>query len=420
MKPDNELTEEELEAKYSMAFEALSREQQEDRLRSKAYWEEQRRQGNVQSWEMHRRLNLLEGYEPRRPEEQASTRPRARARTSARARRAATGCLYGLAYGDALGAPTEFLPVEQIIERFGPDGPRELSGNPARVTDDTQMSLAVAHALRDTNDWHDPAAVEAALRRHFVRWRTSPDNNRSPGSACMQACRALAEDGPWQQATTHGSKGCGANMRVAPVGLLPGSETEVRAGIAQLQAGLTHGHPTALATGELTALAIAELADGTPPAALPAMLREHCRSERERYRHEWLGELWRYENASDPISFIAAGWDECHIALDRVDTALRNPAPHTDPCLATGQGWIAEEALATALHCYLLFPEQPVAVLARAATTAGDSDSIACIAGAMAGAAGGNSIWPAKWAHRIEYTDQLADLGAWLDQQISD
>ena len=62
----------------------------------------------------------------------------------------------------------------------------------------------------------------------------------------------------------------------------------------------------------------------------------------------------------------------------------------------------------------LYFADDPVGALARAATTSGDSDSIACLAGALLGAAYGMEAWPVSWASRIEYGDQLADLGrAW-------
>ena len=37
------------------------------------------------------------------------------------------GCLLAGAIGDALGAPVEFEPLEEIVERFGPHGPAELS-----------------------------------------------------------------------------------------------------------------------------------------------------------------------------------------------------------------------------------------------------------------------------------------------------
>ena len=57
------------------------------------------------------------------------------------------GCVLGLAIGDALGYPTEFLSLPEIQKRYGPNGIQELSGNPALHSDDTQTSMAVARAL---------------------------------------------------------------------------------------------------------------------------------------------------------------------------------------------------------------------------------------------------------------------------------
>jgi ADP-ribosylglycohydrolase len=52
------------------------------------------------------------------------------------------GCLFGMALGDALGAETEFLTMDGISSRFSSHGPQAPTGNPARVTDDTQMALS--------------------------------------------------------------------------------------------------------------------------------------------------------------------------------------------------------------------------------------------------------------------------------------
>lgn len=113
-----------------------------------------------------------------------------------------------------------------------------------------------------------------------------------------------------------------------------------------------------------------------------------------------------------PEEFIARGWDECLGVLDRLDAAVAAGDRRGDPCLATGAGWIAEEALATGLLCFLLFADDPVAAVRRAATTSGDSDSIACLAGAFAGAAWGLDAWPEDWRRRIEYRDDLDRLAA--------
>lgn len=322
----------------------------------------------------------------------------------------ATGSLFGLAYGDAMGAPTEFLSVDEIVLRYGPDGPRELVGDPALVTDDTQMTLAVARAMPAKGPL-DPGALETALREQFVEWLDSPENNRAPGMTCLRACERLASGMAWRKATGETSKGCGANMRVAPMGLMPGLGEVERAASAQFQAALTHGHPTALAASELTAFAIHWLRNGMRPADLPEALGERCREQRTVYHGDWLEDLWVRPGVDNPIDFIARGWDECLAAVDALKAALVTPDRATDPCLRTGEGWIAEEALATAVHCFLLFPDEPVSMLARAATTAGDSDSIAGLAGAFAGAAHGFGCWPAEWAHRIEHADELARFG---------
>jgi ADP-ribosylglycohydrolase len=324
------------------------------------------------------------------------------------------GSLYGLAYGDALGKPTEFQNYAEIVARYGPAGPQKLTGNPALVTDDTQMALAVGEAILAAPAF-TAAALEPEWRRTFLAWAASPDNNRAPGMTCLRACAALSDGRPWQQATQLESKGCGANMRVTPVGLVPGLTDQQRAGAAQLQAALTHGHPTGLAASELTAFAVRWLCGGLAPGDLLPALRERCDSQRKVYREDWLGDLWQRPGGTSPTEFIALGWDETADALDRVAAALAAGNFAGDPCLVTGAGWIAEEALATALYCYLISPNEPVAVLGRGAASSGDSDSIACLAGAFAGAALGMAAWPSGWAEQIEYTGRLTRLAAAWD-----
>ncbi|KPI22761.1 ADP-ribosylation/Crystallin J1 [Actinobacteria bacterium OK074] len=337
--------------------------------------------------------------------------------TSPLAKHAATGSLLGLALGDALGRPTEFSDVASIVAGFGPWRGMELP-KPALVTDDTQMTLALGRGLRAAmgRGLLTPLGMHRPVREEFVGWHASPENNRAPGRTCMVACDLLkAEERPWQEASQTASKGCGANMRVAPVGLLSGLSDEQRAGAAQLQAALTHGHPTALAASDLTAQAVRLLAHGTAPNALVARLRSYATENRSRYHERWLGNLWTYAGDASPQGYIARGWDECLAILDRLEDAVRTVSPEDDPCLATGEGWIAEEALATGLLCFLLFPEDPVTALRRAACTSGDSDSIACLTGAFAGAHLGADAWPRDWADRIEYSGELQTLGALWD-----
>ncbi|MHB8624870.1 MAG: ADP-ribosylglycohydrolase family protein [Aggregatilineales bacterium] len=329
------------------------------------------------------------------------------------------GCLFGMALGDSLGADTEFLSVDKIIKRFPPRGPQTLTGNPALVTDDTQMALAVGRALHKVKRPYTRASLFVPLRDEFVAWYNSPDNNRAPGTTCMSACENLDSGLPWYDSTLVSSKGCGANMRVAPVGVLPpdkdGLTESTRAAIAQFQAALTHGHPTALAAADLTSAAIADLMRGGDPGELLGRLRAYALSQRTVWHDDWLDPLLtriptRFGGSAQ--AFIAYGWDECLAILARLDVALVTPDRESDPCLATGLGWVAEEAFGTGLLCFLLYPDDPVAAIRRAVVTAGDSDSIACLTGAFAGACHGLDAWPADWIERIEYREDLAVLSA--------
>lgn len=321
--------------------------------------------------------------------------------------------LFGSAFGDALAAPVEFKTVEEILRIHPPYGPMVLSGDPARVTDDTQMMLAVGKAMLDAGASFE--GVDEKLRARFIQWYHDPENNRAPGNTCLRACEGLEREEVWWQATIKGSKGCGANMRVQPVGLLGGSYADEEvAGLAQLQAALTHGHPTALAASDLTAMALRYLMRGCAAVELVPRLIAYGRSQRHVYHEAWLGAYWSSTHDLSPESLMERGWDECLIALKRVEDALESPTPEVDPCIRTGDGWIAEEALATGLHAFLLYPDEPLKVLNRAALTRGDSDSIACLAGAFVGAHHAHVCWPEAWYTQIEYASQLTSLAQGL------
>jgi len=58
------------------------------------------------------------------------------------------GCLLGLAIGDVLGAPVDFLSWQEIVNLYGKNGIKDFYAwggfNPGSYTSNTQMSLATA------------------------------------------------------------------------------------------------------------------------------------------------------------------------------------------------------------------------------------------------------------------------------------
>lgn len=320
-----------------------------------------------------------------------------------------------MAIGDALAAPVEFLSVQHIREQFGNHGPKKPS---ARVTDDTQMALAIGEGLLRAPQPFTPAALEHHLRAALVEWLNSADNDRAPAMACMQACEGLKAGREWQECTVLSSKSSCTNPRAIPVGLLPRDAPDfserTRACIAQFQAALTSGHPTALAAADLTSTAIVLLTGGLDPADLLQQLLDYAQSQRSIYHQDWLGNLWQLQEVSSAQEFIEIGWDDCMNALGRVEAALIHLPPNADPCDETGEGWLADEALATSLLCFLLHPDNAIAAVRRAAVTGGDSDTIACLTGAFSGAHLGVHAWPGEWLIEIEYRDRLERIAnAW-------
>lgn len=323
------------------------------------------------------------------------------------------GLLYGMALGDGLGAPAEFLTLDEINARSLPNGFLHTNSDLVKITDDTQMTFAVAQALHEGEDY-TPAILEKNLRKRFVAWLNDPENNRAPGMTCLTSCERLEKEMPWQEATNKGSKGCGANMRVLPVGLLRVS-VETISQIAQFQAALTHAHPTALAAAELTAMAAQLLLEGTAPQDLLKALFAHAQGQMQIYHEEYLGLIWDRPPFDSPQAFISTGWQECIYQLENVRKGLEHFDPKVDPCAIGGAGWTAEESLATALYCFLSAPHDPLMVLQRAVHTSGDSDSIACLAGGFAGAYNGIDALPKHWLKVIDYQKQLAQMSRILD-----
>lgn len=79
------------------------------------------------------------------------------------------GALYGVAVGDALGAPLEFLSESEITERY--ERVTEMLGGgwlhlePGEVTDDTQMTLCVARGIVE-----NPGNPCDAIQKNFMEW----------------------------------------------------------------------------------------------------------------------------------------------------------------------------------------------------------------------------------------------------------
>jgi len=112
------------------------------------------------------------------------------------------GAMLGVAVGDALGAPLEFMSADEIRRKHGTV--REMIGGgwlhvePGEVTDDTQMTLAVAEGIASGAE-----SVEREVGLNFLRWyRTHP---KDIGGTCRSVLaemdsRERADKSDWHDA----------------------------------------------------------------------------------------------------------------------------------------------------------------------------------------------------------------------------
>lgn len=326
------------------------------------------------------------------------------------------GCIVGLAVGDALGHPTEFVPsIDAIRARWGPAGVRRFEPTEAHpagtFTDDTQMSIAAARALVRAGHAGLDRLMEI-LAIEFVAWARSPENDRAPGASCMAGCQALLDGVPWREAGVATSKGCGAAMRAAPFGLYFSDDPHGLVRTAAAQSALTHRHPTALASSVAVAAAVAfaSRVDADEPqwgAGLVAFVRAHVEPLNR------AGDVLWQQVGAESLLARRLGASEMLQALDRLEKAAGREAD--DVCALLGGGWVGEEAAAAGIWCTLRADDFSDAVL-RGANSSGDSDSIASIAGAIAGARWGVHAIEPSWATAVEKADLLDRLAVALHE----
>jgi ADP-ribosylglycohydrolase len=317
------------------------------------------------------------------------------------------GCILGLAIGDALGHPTEFVSdIHSIRARWGPRGIIGFvaaPGHPAGTfTDDTQMTIAVSRAL--VRSGHAGLeAFMATLADELLAWARSPDNDRAPGFSCMAGCHALRAGSPWRSAGVSDSKGCGAAMRAAPFGLYFSARSDQLVRFAAAQSAPTHRHPTAIASSVAVAAAVAYVAAGHPIEGVV----EAARIGVQRIDRALFDDV-----GCDAELTRSVGTGEMLAALARVERCASQEAD--DVCALLGGGWVGEEAVGAALWCVLRAGGEFRQSVLRGANSGGDSDSIASIAGAIAGAAGGSSAIDPAWLRTVEKADLLERLAVAL------
>lgn len=308
---------------------------------------------------------------------------------------AAAGMLAGVALGDALGMPAEFLTREGIRAWYGElDSLRQADPRhpharlPAgSVTDDTDQTLIVARLLIGHGGQLHPADLAAAL----LAWAETPRvaENRFVGPSTRRVLEALQAGVPLDSVPRQGTS-VGAAMRTAPLAIaLPDPDQLAE----QVVAACALTHFTRSAISGAMAMAFGQAA-ALLPGASPASVIEALKAGAARGRAygDW---TW-----APPIE-------------RRIDFVVRfvvshSPAESLDLLAdVIGVDLYPEQLVPAVAGVMLLAAGQPMTAIQMAANLGGDTDTLASLAGSLCGGLLGVAAFDAGWLQQVEHVNRL-------------
>jgi len=294
------------------------------------------------------------------------------------------GALLGLAAGEALGAPAEFLTAEQIVEKYGVItdmlGGGVYDAAPGEVTDATEMMLCLAESLAD----HGGFEPEDVIERYSAWFESHPRYVSLTVRAALISYRSGTH---WDVASRRAfeilggpTAGNGSLTRCTPVGLLYSGDAHARHELSLRESILTHfdrlaGWSCAAFNDLLTAALHGDLA-----AEVPAIARTFEEEDKR------VSAILRDAPSAEAEEIVSSSF-----VLDTLQAAL----------------W-------TVLHGADFEHAVTIAV-----NLGNDATAVGAVTGALAGAVYGESGIPARWLEALAVrdracavADRLADLAA--------
>ena len=292
------------------------------------------------------------------------------------------GAIFGHVIGDALGVPVEFIPRQKLlshpVSELAGGGNR---GYPAGTwSDDSSMTLCALESLTERQGYDG-----TDMMGRFARWAqegymTSIGRPFGIGRTTLSAiCRFLRGE----HSSAYGGKserdnGNGSLMRILPVVLYnyfcrtDGSDGEKLETVSHASA-LTHGHPRAQAACGVYSFIAEELLYRPEKASIPLGIKKSSEFYQGHEEYPHFSRLFSDEFPSLPAEEIKSG------------------------------GYVVD-TLEAAIWCLMNSGTYKDCVL-KAVNLGGDTDTVAAVAGGLAGILYGDAALPELWAA------QLADSG---------
>ncbi|NJD75879.1 MAG: hypothetical protein FIB08_02100 [Candidatus Methanoperedens sp.] len=286
------------------------------------------------------------------------------------------GCMLGAAIGDTLGKQNEGLLRKDILNRgritdYGkaPPGCPGEKLRPGQYTDDTEQMLVLARSLIECRGFE-----VSDFSDRLSAWGKDALNDLSRkyliGPASSFAIIRLNSGITWEYAGSN-IPSCGSAMRVAPIGLFYKDLTDIeyKAAISSVP---THNSKGAIAGAVAVAIGVGCALAGMDCSGI---IKEAC------------SRVSNYDvDLSDRIKFSYGKRD---YEPDEVFSEI-------------GTSYLVYETVPSAFYCFSRHFDEPENAILEAANAGGDTDSIACITGALCGALAGTASFSERWTRGLE------------------
>lgn len=297
------------------------------------------------------------------------------------------GCMFGAAVGDALGKQNEGLSRKDILsmgyvtdyDKAKPGCPGEKL-MPGQYTDDTEQMLILARSLIECSgfDADDFAKRVAIWGAEALK---DPARRSLVGPSSSLAIERLNSGISWKESGSE-FPSCGSAMRAAPIGLFYKDMDEIEKNAA-LSSIPTHNSKGAIAGAVAVAVGVRCALSGMDCSGI---IKESC------------------DRASNyDIAFSK-----------KIKLSFEKKEKEPDEVFAMlGTSHSVYETVPCAFYCFSRHFEEMEQAIIEAANAGGDTDSIACITGALCGALQGAGSIPVRWMAGLEnreFVENTADL----------
>jgi poly(ADP-ribose) glycohydrolase ARH3 len=294
------------------------------------------------------------------------------------------GSLIGTAAGDALGASVEGwrMVAEGEVKALAKRGSLLI------YTDDTHMAIGMAESLIAKRGFDG----EHMTRTFIGNYDLEPFRGYGPGPPRIFGMIKGGE--AWDRAAeklySGGSYGNGSAMRIAPIGVFYHDDPTTLKQVAYESSQITHAHELGKQGAALQAGAVALATEAEPFS--PFNHVDFLRGLSDFIEHEL------YKQKLRSIERLIGEGDKVKVVLE------------------LGNGIEAFNSVPTAIYSFLTHPQSFAEAIIYAISLGGDTDTIAAMTGAIAGAYLGIEAIPETWRQRLENREYIEELAEklWL------